>query len=391
MPPLIPSAKPLLGEEEKRAVLEVLESGKLAQGRRVQEFEKAFADYIGVKQAIATANGTAALHAALLAHDIGPGDEVITTPFSFIATANAIRMVGAIPVFVDIGEKTFNLNPALIEPAITPKTKAILPVHLFGLPAEMDAIMALAQKHHLIVIEDASQAHGAEFFGKAEFNGKKVGSFGTGCFSFYPTKNMTTGEGGMITTNDEELAKKIRKIINHGSERKYYHDLLGYNYRLTDLAAAIGIEQLKKLPAFNKKRRENAVLLSEHLSSLPGLVVPALSSGHVFHQYTIRVTTEEKEEGGKRTEGQGMEKRATERKKMREELIAQCHQQGLEVAVHYPLAIHQQNAYAFSGSCRFPLPVAEKMAQEVLSLPIHPALSPEELLCIVNIIKKIHG
>jgi len=239
---MIPIAKPLLGAEEKAAVSRVLESGMLAQGPKVAEFEQAFAHFIGTQFAIATSNGTTALHAALLAHNLGPGDEVITTPFSFIATANAITMTGAKPVFVDIEEDSFNINPSLIEAAITPKTKAILPVHLYGKPANMKAITEIAAKHNLTIIEDACQAHGAEF------EHKKVGSFGTGCFSFYPTKNMTSSEGGMITTNDETLAKKIRKIISHGSEKRYHHDFLGYNYRMTDVAAAIGVEQVKKLP-----------------------------------------------------------------------------------------------------------------------------------------------
>src|SRR3989338_7871154 len=201
---MIPIAKPLLGAEEKEAVMRVLESGMLAQGEKVKEFEKAFAEFVGVKHAVATSNGTTALHAALLAHSIGKGDEVITTPFTFIATANSIRMVGATPVFVDIDEKTYNLNPKIIEAAITEKTKAIIPVHLFGQSCEMEKILEIAQKYNLVIIEDACQAHGASY------NGKKVGSFGTGCFSFYPTKNMTSGEGGMITTNDDLIAGKLR-------------------------------------------------------------------------------------------------------------------------------------------------------------------------------------
>ncbi|MEK6950837.1 MAG: DegT/DnrJ/EryC1/StrS family aminotransferase [Nanoarchaeota archaeon] len=368
---MIPIAKPLLGEEEKRAVLEVLESGMLAQGKKVAEFEQEFAKFIGVRQAIATSNGTTALHAALLAHGITTGDEVITTPFSFIATANTIRMVGATAVFVDIDEKTFNIDAQLIEAAITPKTKAILPVHLFGLPAPLDTIQALAHKYGLVIIEDACQAHGAEF------QGRKVGSFGTGCFSFYPTKNMTTGEGGMITTNDHKIAKKIRKIINHGSEQKYIHSGLGYNYRMTDLAAAIGIEQLKKLPAFNQKRREHAAILTKQLASLPGLVVPELVTGHVFHQYTIRVTEE------------GVGKEGIRKMRKRDELAAQLHQHGIATNVYYPLAIHQQQAYAHYPQRSFP--VTEKVSREVLSLPIHPALTEDELFTIINLIKEVAG
>ena len=360
---MIPIAKPLLGAEEKAAVSRVLESGMLAQGPKVAEFEQAFAHFIGTQFAIATSNGTTALHAALLAHNLGPGDEVITTPFSFIATANAITMTGAKPVFVDIEEDSFNINPSLIEAAITPKTKAILPVHLYGKPANMKAITEIAAKHNLTIIEDACQAHGAEF------EHKKVGSFGTGCFSFYPTKNMTSSEGGMITTNDETLAKKIRKIISHGSEKRYHHDFLGYNYRMTDVAAAIGVEQVKKLPSFNQKRIKNALYLTQNPSrtSLKHLHFPQVTPGHVFHQYTIRV--------------------APKFKKSREELIAYLTEKGIGSAVFYPLPIHKQKAYSEYNHQRFP--IAEKIAQEVLSLPVHPGLTEKELHMIIAVLEEL--
>ena len=384
---MIPIAKPMLGEEEKRAVLEVLDSGMLAQGKKVTEFERQFAACIGVKHAIATSNGTTALHAALLAHGIGPGDEIITTPFSFIATANAIRMAGAQPVFVDIDEKTFNINPYLIEKVITPKTKAILPVHLFGQSCEMEKISALCKKHQLILIEDAAQAHGAEYQrNSAEYQGniaetqvKKVGSFSTGCFSFYATKNITTGEGGMITTNDDVLATQLRKLISHGSEKKYFHDTLGYNYRMTDIAAAIGIAQLKKLPEYTQKRKENAAYLTAYLKNIPGIVTPQASSdhlkvsashvfptSHVFHQYTLRVTP-----------AFG---------KSRDELLTYLDSQGIGSAVFYPLPMHKQKAYA--AYAHFSFPIAEKAAQEVLSLPVHPALTQEDLMSIVQAVRR---
>ena len=355
---MIPIAKPLLGEEEKRAVLDVLDSGMLAQGKKVTEFEKAFAEFIGVKQAIATSNGTTALHTALLAHGISPGDEVITTPFSFIATANAIRMVGATPVFVDIEETTFNLDPNLIGVAITPRTKAIIPVHLFGRPAEMDKIMEVAGKHNLIVIEDACQAHGAEF------QGRKVGSFGTGCFSFYATKNMTTGEGGMITTNDGAVAERARKIIDHGSEKKYYHEVLGYNHRLTDIGAALGIEQLKRLPLFNQKRRENARYLSQQLALLPGIVIPDQVPGHVFHLYSLLI-----------------------RSKPRDQVVEVLGKAGISAAPYYPVPIHRQKAYG--GHNRESFPITEQVTQETLSLPVHPALGKEELDKIIQAMRGI--
>jgi len=353
---MIPIAKPLLGEEEKKAVLEVLDSGMLAQGQKVSLFEKEFANFLGVKHAIAVSNGTTALHTVLLAHGIGPGDEVITTSFSFVATANTIRMVGAIPVFVDIEEDTFNLNPNLIESAITARTKAIMPVHLFGLSADMAKITAIAEKHDLIIIEDACQAHGAAW------GGQKVGSFGSGCFSFYPTKNMTTGEGGMITTNDDAIAKNARLIREHGSEKKYYHEIVGYNHRMTDIAAAIGREQLRKLPQFNALRKKNAAYLSDKLKSIPGIVCPAISPGHVFHQYSIRITPQFP--------------------KSREEVIAFLAQRGIGSAIFYPLPIHQQKAY--QDWHHYHLPVTGRLASEVLAIPVHPSVTSQELDTIVK-------
>lgn len=359
---MIPIAKPIIGEEEKRAVQEVLDSGMLAQGVKVKEFEEQFARFIGVKHAIATSSGTTALHAALLAHNITLGDEVITTPFSFIATANAIKMVGATPIFVDIDEKNFNINPHLIEAAITPKTKAILPVHLFGLPAEMNRIKEIADRHNLIVIEDACQAHGSKL------NGKKIGSFETSCFSFYPTKNMTTGEGGIVTTNDDTVAEKIRRIINHHSnpENKYLHSNLGFNYRMTNISAAIGLEQLKKLPSFVQKRRDNASQLNGLLDLVPGIILPEIKEGHSFHQYTIRITNEFN--------------------KSRKELISLLREDNIGHSVFYPIPIHKQEAFReFNHLC---FPVAEKAAKEVLSLPIHPIVTKENLNTIAEAFRK---
>lgn len=350
---MINIAKPLMGEEEKRAVLEVLDSGMIAQGPRVKAFEEAFAEMCGVKHALATTSGTTALHTALLAHGIGPGDEVITTPFTFIASANSILFTGARPIFVDIDPHTFNINPHLIEDAITPKTRAILPVHLFGMSCDMDAIMAIAEKHGLIVIEDACQSHGATF------NGKRVGSFGTGAFSFYPTKNMTTAEGGMITTNDAQIAEKCTVIRQHGMRRRYYHDELGFNFRMTDIQAAIGLEQLKKLERFNRARQSNARYLSENLQ---GVKVPFMPEGleHVFHQYTIRVP-----------DGR------------RDALLEHLQQRGIGTGVYYPVPVHKQTFYVHELGYNVCLPEAEKAANEVLSLPVHPALSQTDLEAIV--------
>jgi len=350
---MINMAKPQIGEEEKKAVLEVLDSGIIAQGPRVKAFEEAFAAMCGVKHAIATTSGTTALHTALLAHGIGEGDEVITSAFTFIASANSILYVGAHPVFVDIDPATFNINPALIEAAITPRTKAILPVHLYGLPCDMDPIMAIAKKHNLVVIEDACQSHGAEY------KGKKVGAFGTGTFSLYPTKNMTSGEGGVITTDDPVIDEKCRVVRQHGMRKRYYHDELGFNFRMTDIHAAIGLEQLKKLARFNEVRQANAKFLSTHLK---GVTVPAVPKGctHVYHQYTVRVP------GGKR-----------------DALRAYLQEHGVGSEVYYPVPIHQQTFYVQELGYDQSLPETERAAQEVLSLPVHPGLSAADLEAVV--------
>lgn len=357
---MISIAKPLIGEEEKQAVLEVLESGMLAQGPRVQAFEEAFAKYCGVKYAVATSSGTTALHVALLAHGIGPEDEVITTPFTFIASANSILYVGARPVFVDIDPVTFNIRPDLFEAAITPHTKAIMPVHLFGLPADMNPIMEMAERYDLVVIEDACQAHGAEY------RGKRVGSFGTGCFSFYPTKNITAAEGGMITTDDEEIAERCRGIRQHGMRKRYYHDELGFNFRMTDVHAAIGLAQMGKLERFNEARIANARYLSEHLR---GVGIPAVLEGrrHVFHQYTIRVP-----------DGR------------RDAVLDGLRERGIGAGVYYPVPIHRQQFYRDMGY-DLTLPEAEQAAWEVLSLPIHPGLSLTDLETMVDAVNELCG
>ncbi|MDD5369859.1 MAG: DegT/DnrJ/EryC1/StrS family aminotransferase, partial [Anaerolineaceae bacterium] len=279
---MIPISRPYIGEAEKLAVFEVFESGMLVQGPRTAKLEEKFAAICDTQFGVATSSGTTALHVALLAHGIGVGDEVITTPFTFIASVNAILYVGARPVFVDIEEDTFNLNPELIEAAITPKTKAILPVHLYGYPCNMDAILSIAGQYGLLVIEDACQAVGARY------QGKPVGSFGTGCFSLYATKNIMAGEGGMITTNDEALAQRCRMIRNHGMQRRYCHEILGYNFRISDLHSAIGLAQVERLSEFTQKRKANAAYLNAHITSVK---TPQVREGydHVWHQYTIRM------------------------------------------------------------------------------------------------------
>lgn len=348
---MIPIAKPYIGEQEKTAVLEVLESGMLAQGRRVAELERRFADLCGVAYAVATSSGTTALHLALLANGIGPGAEVITSAFTFIASANSILYTGARPVFVDIDPETYNLDPACLEPAITSKTKAIMPVSLYGQMADMEAIEAIAEAHGLTIIEDACQAIGATRLGR------RAGSTGTGCFSLYATKNLISAEGGMITTDDEALAHHCRLLRNHGMERRYHYEMLGYNYRMTDIQAAIGLVQADRIEGFNEQRRANADYYQEHLR---GVVKPVEREGnrHVWHQYTIRVQGD------------------------REQAVAQLAEKGIGSAVFYPIPAHMHD-YMRAIVGEVSLPVTERVAQEVISIPVHPQLSAADLAQVV--------
>jgi dTDP-4-amino-4,6-dideoxygalactose transaminase len=360
---MIPVSKPYIGEEEKKAVMEVLDSGMLVQGPRVAKLEEKFAAMCGVKHAIATSSGTTALHLALLANGVGRGDEVITVSFSFMATVSTILMVGAKPVFVDVETETFNINPDLIEVAITPRTKAILLVHLYGYPCDMDAIQAIADKHGLKVIEDACQAVGATY------KGKVTGSFGTGTFSLYATKNVMTGEGGMITTSDDALAKHCRLLRAHGMERRYYHDMLGYNYRMSDLHAAIGVAQMDRLNDFTEKRKANAAYLNAKIESV---ITPKVKEGygHVWHQYTIRMN------GG------------SDRDAARDAAVKQLNDNGIGTGVFYPVPCHQQGyVRELFGDVR--LPVTEMLAKEVISLPVHPMLSQADLEKIVYEVNRL--
>lgn len=362
---MIKIALPNLDEKEEKAVIEVLHSGMLAQGEKVALFENNFAKFIGTGYAIATSNGTTALHLALLALGIEPGDEVLTTPFTFIASSNSILYTGAKPVFVDINPETFNIDPNLIEKKITSKTRAILPVHLYGLPADMDKILRIAKKYNLCVVEDAAQSHGAKI------GNNLTGSFGDiSAFSFYSTKNMTTGEGGMITTNSKTLAKKIKILRNHGMDKRYHHQTLGFNFRMTNIQAAIGIHQLEKLNQFNTKRMENANILDEGLSAIKNIQTPFIPSGftHVFHQYTILV------------------KAGT---KKRNELAKYLEDNGVETMIYYPIPVHKQEFMQkmYPG---LELPNAEQTANSVLSLPVHPLVSKEELEKIVGLVKNFY-
>lgn len=358
----IPIASPQIGEEEIQKSIEVLRSGMLAQGPNVARFEKEFAAFCGTRHGISVNSGTAALHAALACAGIHAGDEVIVPTFSFFATASCVSMCGATPVFVDVDPKTFNIDPACVAEAITPKTRAVIGVHLFGQPFDLRPVLEICEDHKLALVEDAAQAHGAQY------KGKNVGGFGkAGCFSFYPTKNMTTGEGGIVTTNDDEYATKMRIFISHGQSEKYRHVMIGYNYRMTDIGGAIGCEQMKKLPDFNARRIANASYLDSHIKAR-GLVVPYRSPEmkHVYHQYVIRI--------------------APEFPMKRAEFMTYLADRGIGTAVHYPIPIHKQPVYQEQNpvvSC----PVAEQLCKEALSLPVHPNLTRpmlEEICTTIN-------
>ncbi|AGB02454.1 DegT/DnrJ/EryC1/StrS family aminotransferase [Methanoregula formicica] len=360
----IPIAKPEAGEEEIRAVSDVLRSGMFAQGPVVRQFENEFAALCGTRHAVAVNNGTAALHAALASAGIGPGDEVIVPTFSFFATASCVSMCGARPVFVDVDERMFGIDPACVNNAITAKTKAVIGVHLFGQPFDVQPVRDICDDHNLLLIEDAAQAHGALY------RKKPVGSMGhAGCFSFYPTKNMTTGEGGIITTNDDEYAAVLRRFTNHGQSDKYYHTMIGYNYRMTDIGAAIGREQLKKLPEFNARRRANAEYLSAHIHA-PGIVTPFCMpvATHVYHQYVLRVIPS--------------------CPLSRSELITMLAAKGIGSAIHYPIPIHRQPVY-LSQNPEVSCPIAERLAQEVVSLPVHPNVTEPMLDEICDAINSV--
>lgn len=337
---MIPISKPWLGAEEEAAVLEVLRSGQLTKGFKTTEFEQAFANYIGTRHAIAVSSGTAALHLALLACQIQPGAEVITTSFTFIATINMIKAIGAKPVFVDIRPDTFNIDETLIEAAITDKTDVVLPVHLFGMPCNMSRIMEIAGEHKLLIVEDACQSHGASI------GNRKVGTFGNAaCFSFYPSKNMTTGEGGMVTTDSDYIANAIRELRDHRGE-------IAYNYRMTEIQAAIGIEQLKRLTFFNTKRFLNAQYLARHLGDC--VIVPEITDGHVFNQFTVRVP-------------EGVS---------RHTLQVRFEKSGIDSKVYY------------SQLPDYNCPEATRASKEVLSLPVHPGLTTDDLDKIVEAVRE---
>jgi perosamine synthetase len=376
---MIPFAKPIIGQEEIEAVKRVLESGMLAEGKVSRELEKLFAEYTGTKFATVTSNGTTALSTALEAMDIQPGDEVITSPFTFIASANSIAMIGAIPIFVDIKPDTYNIDPELIEEAITEKTRAIMPVHIFGMPADMKHIMEIAESHDLQVIEDACQAHGAEI------DGKKVGSFGhVASFSFYATKNMMTGEGGMITTDNEELYDEILMVKNHGRGKQggYSHFRIGYNNRMMDIVSAIGIEQIKRLPQAVKQRRSNAQELDTFFAEYDNIKPQAEDSGFKssYHIYAPRLYSD---------------------KMNRDEIVTALRNEGVGSRAVYALPCHKQDTYLNIQQWRWAkyidypdysavsLPISEEVGLRHFDIPVHPSLSIEEKEQIRNAFRKI--
>ena len=361
---MIPVARPSLDEQEVEAAARVIRSGMLASGPNVAEFEAAFSNYCRNAHAVAVNNGTAALHATLLALGIGPGEEVIVPAFTFYATASAVCMCGAKPVFADVDENTFNISIDSVQEAVSRRTRAVIGVHLFGQPCAIRPLQEICAERGIPFVEDAAQAHGATY------HGKKVGGWGTaGCFSFYPTKNMTTGEGGIVTTSDSGLAEKTREIINHGQAEKYLHVSIGYNFRMTDLSAAIGLVQLSKLDGFNTRRRENAAYYDTHINA-PGIILPEVPTGveHVYHQYVIRVTDES---------------RLT-----RDQLAIILRERGIGTAVHYPVPLHKQPAFEhYTSSCNCPM--AEKLADEVLSIPVHPLVTDEEREYICRCVNEV--
>jgi dTDP-4-amino-4,6-dideoxygalactose transaminase len=351
----IPLARPILGFSEKYAVLRILNSGSLAQGKEVQSFEEEFSKFVEERPCVAVNSGTSALHLAMLSLGIGPGDEVITTSFTFAATANAISLTGATPVFVDINPHTFNINPDKIVSKITKKTKAILVVHLYGLPSDMSSIVNIALTKKLLLIEDAAQAH------LATVDGQPVGTFGDAAiFSFYPTKNMTSGEGGMIVLKDNSAERICRLLRNQGMETRYKNEIVGFNLRMTDIHAAIGRKQLMKLPRWTEKRRQLAQDLS---SRLRGSVIPYEPVGykHVYHQYTLRI------------------------KANRDLFSQELTNMGIGNGVYYPIPVHKLPAF----SSKLLLPETDLASKQAISIPVHPSLKKRDVNKIVSSINRL--
>jgi dTDP-4-amino-4,6-dideoxygalactose transaminase len=354
---MIPIARPDLGQDEIDAVADVIRSGIIAQGPRVKALETAWSDYCGVRHTVAVGNGTLALMATFACLGIGPGDEVITVAHTFAATANAILSTGATPVFVDIEPDTYLIDAKRIEAAITPRTRAIVPVHLFGLVADMDMVRAIADRHGLEVIEDACQAHGATY------RGRRAGSFGHGTFSLYATKNMTTGEGGFITTNDDALADRLRLYRNQGMRARYQFESLGFNFRMTDLNAAIGLVQLAKLDRNTARRQAIAAAYDEAFADLP-VRTPVVPDGrtHVYHQYTLEVGTS------------------------RDAILAAIRDGGVGADIYYPIPVHRQ-AYIQERGLHADLPVTDRAADRTIALPMYPGMADEDCATVISVVR----
>ncbi|MEW1613417.1 MULTISPECIES: DegT/DnrJ/EryC1/StrS family aminotransferase [unclassified Streptomyces] len=366
---VIRAAAPVIGEEEIEAAVRVLRGGMVAQGPEVAAFEEEFSKFVDGRHCVAVNSGTSALHLSLMALGIGPGDEVIVPSFTFAATANAVRLVGATPVFADIERDSFCLSPEAAEAAVTPRTAAIMPVHLYGHPAAMGPLTELAERHGLAIVEDAAQAHAASL------DGTPVGAFGAAaCFSFYPTKNMHSLEGGMITTGDVTTARTLRLLRNQGMEQRYANEIVGFNVRMTDVAAAIGRVQLRSLDTWTRQRRANAAALD---AGLRAVVTPPVARGakHVYHQYTIRVTAE----GGKD----------------RDTVSRELQERGVGNAVYYPTPVHRLAPFRTGekvlGYAAGDLPETERAAAEALSVPVHPMLTAQELEQLTATVNEVVG
>ncbi|HLQ16691.1 MAG TPA: DegT/DnrJ/EryC1/StrS aminotransferase family protein [Candidatus Eisenbacteria bacterium] len=356
---LIPIARPQLGPEEEAAVLEVMRSGVLAQGERTRAFEQAFATTMGATHGVATCNGSAALYLALLAHGIGAGDEVITSPLTFIATANAIVHTGAVPVFADVDD-TLNLDCSAVARLIGPRTKAIVLVHLHGNPGDLDSFVRLSEQRGLSLIQDACQAVGATV------DGRPLGTFGTAVYSFYATKNITTGEGGMVITNDARVAESCASLRHQAyTGQPYVHDAAGYNFRMTEIQAAIGMVQLGKLASITERRRENAAFYDRSVSKWYSQPRVAPGNGHVYHQYTLRVP------GGW----------------SRDYVRQQLHESGVGTGVYYPVPVHLQPPY--SSPQNSPCPVAEMAARDMVSVPVHPGLTSDDRVAVASALNRL--
>jgi len=349
----IPISRPIIGAAEETAVLEVLRSGMIAGGAKVTAFEESFAQFIGADHAIAVNSGTSALIIGLAAIGIGPGDEVIVPSFTFAATANAVAFLGAQPIFADVNPETYVITSETVAPLINNRTKAVMPVHLFGHPSPLEELLALTAAHNLDLLEDAAQSHGATD------QGSMTGSAGTfAAFSFYPTKNMTTGEGGMITTSNSEVNRLSRLLRNQGMGQRYVHEVVGLNERMTDIAAAIGLVQLNQLSQWTDKRRENAAFYDKNLNPILNPPVVTERVHHVYHQYTIRPPD-------------------------RERTIAALEEQGIGYGIYYPIPTHLQAPYVSNATH---LPVTEMLAAEVLSIPVRPDLASAERKIIVEVL-----